>query len=73
MDDRKREFEEVFAAFQPKILRYLIHLVGESEAEDLTQDVFFKPSRALENFRSDSQLCTQDQVTLGEGKVKEEV
>jgi RNA polymerase sigma-70 factor (ECF subfamily) len=32
--------------------------VGEYEAEDLTQDVFIKISRALQTFRGESQLST---------------
>ena len=33
--------------FRPKILRYLIQLVGEDEAEDLTQAVMVKVSKGL--------------------------
>jgi RNA polymerase sigma-70 factor, ECF subfamily len=52
------EFEQIHEAFRPKIQRYLIRLVGEPEAEDLTQEVFVKVSRALRNFRGESQLST---------------
>ena len=52
------EFEQIHADFRPKIQRYLIRLVGEQEAEDLTQEVFVKVSRALKNFRGESQLST---------------
>ena len=48
------EFEQIHADFRPKIQRYLIRLVGEPEAEDLTQEVFVKVSRALNNFRGES-------------------
>jgi RNA polymerase sigma-70 factor (ECF subfamily) len=58
MDVSKLGFQEIYAAFQPKILRYLGHMVGEHEAEDLTQDVFIKVSQALKTFRGDSQLST---------------
>jgi RNA polymerase sigma-70 factor (ECF subfamily) len=58
MDDSKRGFQEIYDAFQPKILRYLIHLVGDSEAEDLTQEVFVKVHRALEDFRGEAKLST---------------
>ena len=52
------EFQKIHEAFRPKIHRYLTHLVGEHEAEDLTQEVFVKVSRALETFRGESQLST---------------
>jgi RNA polymerase sigma-70 factor (ECF subfamily) len=52
------EFQKIHEAFRPKIHRYLTHLVGDPEAEDLTQEVFVKVSRALETFRGESQLST---------------
>ena len=51
-------FQDIYNAFHPKILRYLRRLVGELEAEDLTQEVFIKVSGALEGFRSESSLST---------------
>jgi RNA polymerase sigma-70 factor (ECF subfamily) len=51
-------FENIYEAFQPKIHRYLIHMVGEYEAEDLTQEVFMKVSQALENYRGEAGLST---------------
>ena len=44
--------------FRPRILRYLTRLVGESEAEDLTQSVMLKVSEALRDFRGDSSVST---------------
>jgi len=58
MDDDELVFQEICDAFQPKILRYLKRLVGEDEAEDLTQDVFVKVSQTLGNFRGESKLST---------------
>ncbi len=52
------EFEKIHETFRPRILRYLTRLVGESEAEDLTQEVFVKVSQALPDFRGESQLAT---------------
>jgi RNA polymerase sigma-70 factor (ECF subfamily) len=52
------EFLNVYEGFQPKILRYLTRLVGESEAEDLTQEVMIKVNAALPDFRGESQLST---------------
>lgn len=58
MDINVLDFQEIYTAYQPKILRYLGHIVGEHEAEDLTQDVFVKVSQALSRFRGESQLST---------------
>ena len=58
MDDSELEFQKIYDAFQPKILRYLKHLAGEDEVEDLTQEVFIKVGQALENFRGESKLST---------------
>lgn len=52
------DFPNIYEAFQPKILRYLTRLVGEAEAEDLTQEVLIKVSDGLSNFRGESQLST---------------
>lgn len=52
------DFQKIFTDFRPRILRYLTGLVGEYEAEDLTQEVFVRVSQALPTFRGDSQLST---------------
>lgn len=52
------EFQKIYDVYQPQILRYLERLVGEAEAEDLTQEVFVKINQALSTFRGDSQLST---------------
>ena len=52
------EFEQVYVAFHERILRYLLRMVGEGEAEDLAQDVFIKINRSLADFRGVSQLST---------------
>src|ERR1700690_1236454 len=56
MDDSK--FPRIYEAFHSKILRYVVGLVGEAEAEDLTQEIFMKVGAALPNFRGDSQPST---------------
>ena len=58
MNNNNLEFPNIYEAFQPKILRYLTHLAGESEAEDLTQEVFIKVNKALQDFRGESKLST---------------
>ena len=52
------DFQKIHDEFRPKIQRYLTRLVGEYEAEDLTQDVFIKISRTLQTFRGESKLST---------------
>lgn len=54
----KLEFPNLDEVFRPKILRYLTRLVGETEANDLTQEVLIKVNDALPNFRGDAQLST---------------
>lgn len=51
-------FDEIYEVFEPRIRRYLMRLVGENEAQDLTQEVFFKVSQALGSFRQESKLST---------------
>jgi len=58
MSANESEFQKIYDAFQPKIIRYLTHFIGESEAEDLTQETFVKVHQALENFRDEAQLST---------------
>jgi RNA polymerase sigma-70 factor (ECF subfamily) len=52
------EFQEIYEIFHPRIHRYLSRLIGEYEAEDLTQEVFIKVSKGLSEFRGESQLST---------------
>jgi RNA polymerase sigma-70 factor (ECF subfamily) len=58
MVDSRLEFQQIYADFQPKILRYLARLVGDGEAEDLTQEVFVKIGQALQSFRGECKLST---------------
>jgi len=58
MDVGELEFQEIYDAFQPRMLCYLTRLVGEHEAEDLTQEVFVKVSQALKTFRGEAKLST---------------
>ena len=52
------DFDHIHDSFRTKILRYLTHMVGQRDAEDLTQEVFLKVNQALNTFRGDSQLST---------------
>ena len=58
MADHDFKFQKIYEDFRPKIIRYLTRMVGESEAEDLTQEVFTKIGQALKTFRGESQLST---------------
>jgi RNA polymerase sigma-70 factor (ECF subfamily) len=58
MSDQSDQFRVVYDAYRPRILRYLTRLVGQAEAEDLTQDVLIKVSKGLGQFRGDSGLST---------------
>ena len=58
IDQVELNFEQVHADFRPQVQRYLARMVGEQEAEDLTQEVFVKINRALGTFRGESKLST---------------
>ena len=58
MADEIFDFEKLHARFRPKIHSYLCRLAGESEAEDLCQEVFVKVGRNLDSFRNEAQLST---------------
>ena len=52
------EFQAVHERFRSRVMRYLTRLVGDAEAEDLTQSVMLKVSEGLPDFRGDSSLST---------------
>lgn len=52
------DFQSIHARFRPRVLRYLMRLVGETEAEDLTQCVMLKISEGLTAFRGEASLAT---------------
>ena len=58
MADHDFNFQNIYEDFRLKIIRYMTRMVGESEAEDLTQEVFVKIGQALETFRGESSLST---------------
>ena len=58
MTGNDQEFHSIYKTFHPKIVRYLTHMVGRRDAEDLTQEVFVKVTQALKTFRGESQLST---------------
>jgi RNA polymerase sigma-70 factor (ECF subfamily) len=58
MDRFTEDFKAIHASYRPRIYRYLARLVGQNEAEDLTQEVFVRVSRALPDFRGDAKIST---------------
>lgn len=52
------DFQKIHADFRLKVTRYLARLVGEFEAEDLTQEVFVRVNQNLPSFRGESRLST---------------
>ncbi len=62
MSDRLKSGPDGFRAihdeFRGRIHRYLCRMVGEAEAEDLTQEVFIKVDKALPAFRDESSVST---------------
>jgi RNA polymerase sigma-70 factor (ECF subfamily) len=58
MQTNELEFQDVYKEFHKRIHRYLERMVGRDEAEDLTQEVFMKVNKGLEEFRGKSSLST---------------
>jgi RNA polymerase sigma-70 factor, ECF subfamily len=58
MNNSELMFQNIHDNFRSRVLRYLVGLVGEHDAEDLTQEVFIKIDRGLKSFRGESQLST---------------
>lgn len=52
------DFDHIHDEYRPKVLRYLARLVGDADAEDLTQEVFVRVHGSLSGFRGDSSLST---------------
>ena len=58
MDRDTQDFRTIYSSYHPRIFRYLTRLVGQSEAEDLTQEVFLRVNRGLPDFKGDAKLST---------------
>lgn len=58
MQPHPADFQSIHGIYRPRVLRYLKRLVGERDAEDLTQLVMVKVSDGLAHFRGGSQLST---------------
>ena len=51
-------FKSIHDQFRPRVLRYVTRLVGEAEAEEVTQSVMLKVNEGLSRFRGDSSVST---------------
>jgi RNA polymerase sigma-70 factor (ECF subfamily) len=58
MNEGKPDITEIYEAYRHRIRAYAGKLVGEAEAEDLTQDVFTRVNQSLKDFRADARLST---------------
>jgi len=58
LNKKELDFQAIYAEFQPRILRYVTNMVGDTDAEDLTQEIFIKVNKALPTFHGDSSLST---------------
>jgi RNA polymerase sigma-70 factor (ECF subfamily) len=58
MDLQDPAFRTLYDELAPGIRRYLSRLVGEGDAEDLTQEVFVRAHRAMATRRGDSLVST---------------
>ena len=52
------DFKSLHDRFRPRVLRYVARLVGEADAEDVTQSVMLKVNEGLAGFRGDSEVST---------------
>lgn len=48
----------LFTVHRERVRRSLVRLVGETEADDLTQEVFMRVTRALPEFRGEASIAT---------------
>lgn len=58
MKKDRLDFDSIYDEFHSRINAYLERMVGKSEAEDLTQEVFMKVDKGLEGFEGKSSFAT---------------
>jgi RNA polymerase sigma-70 factor (ECF subfamily) len=58
MNTARVDFRTLDDRFRSRIRRYVTRLVGEADAEDVTQSVMLKVSEGLAGFRGDSSVST---------------
>jgi RNA polymerase sigma-70 factor (ECF subfamily) len=50
------EYNDICKSYYKKVLKYLAGIVGQSEAEDLTQEVFIKIDKSLKDLKDPTKL-----------------
>lgn len=55
---RDEEFRTLYDAYAPRIRRYVARIVGEADAEDVTQEAFERAHRGIAAHRGDSRVST---------------
>ncbi len=58
MKNSKYAIDQIYDEFKPKIDKYLSRLVGQNEAEDISQEVFMKIDQAIDKFKEKASLST---------------
>ncbi len=58
-EERKEQFDHLYRENQPKVYRLALSLAGNMhDAEDITQEAFFRAFRSYDSFRGDSSFFT---------------
>jgi len=52
------DFQSIYRRFRPRVLRYVTRLVGEADAQDVTQSVMLKLNEGISGFRGRSDVST---------------
>ncbi len=58
MKESQLSFEEIYDKFHQNVAHYLERMVGKSDSDDLTQEVFLKINKGLKDFKGESSLST---------------
>lgn len=58
MDTRNARFDEIYALYHDRILKYLSRAVGSDDAEDYAQETFIKALGALDAFEGTASVYT---------------
>lgn len=53
-----KKFSAIYDEFHPKVLSYVRRMVGEQDAEGVSQEVFVKVHRGLDQFKGEASLTT---------------
>ncbi len=58
MSSTEFKFNDIYHEYHEKLRRYIERIVGRNDAEDLTQEVFLKIDKGLQDFQGHSSLST---------------